>query len=235
MVIKPVACSYGYKLVCVDDKFSKAFKSYLGEDAVYNFISSMIEESKYCSDVMKKHFNNKELMMTKKDNENFENSHKCWICDNDYIDNDVEVRDHCHITRKYRGSAHKDYNINAKLTHKIPVVFHNLKNYDPHLIMEELGKFSLKMNVIPNALEKHMSISINKKLSFIDSFQFLSSSLDSLAKNSAKDDFRYLSQEFDNNILDLVKQKGFYPYQCMSNSEKFKEQLPSKEKFYSSL
>ena len=50
---KHVACSYGYKLVCVDDKFSKPFKSYLGEDAVYNFISSMIKESKYCSDVMK--------------------------------------------------------------------------------------------------------------------------------------------------------------------------------------
>ena len=51
---KHVACSYGYKLVCADDKFSKPFKSYLGENAVYNFISSMIEESKYCSDVMKR-------------------------------------------------------------------------------------------------------------------------------------------------------------------------------------
>ena len=49
---KHVACSYGYKLACVDDKFSKPFKSYLGEDALYNFISSMIEESKYCSDVI---------------------------------------------------------------------------------------------------------------------------------------------------------------------------------------
>ena len=82
---KHVACSYGYKLVCVDDKFSKPFKSYLGEDAVYNFISSMIEESKYCSDAMKKHFN-KELVMTKEDNKDFEISTKCWICDKDYID-----------------------------------------------------------------------------------------------------------------------------------------------------
>ena len=62
---KHVACIYGYKLICVDDKFSKPFKSYLNEDAVYNFISSMIKGSKYCSDVMKKHFN-KELVMTKK-------------------------------------------------------------------------------------------------------------------------------------------------------------------------
>ena len=104
---KHVAWSYGYNLVCVDDKFSKPFKSYLGEDAVYNFICSMIEESKYCSGVMKKHFN-KELVMTKEDNEDFEKSTKCWVCDKDYIDDDVKVRDHCHITGKYRGSAHRD-------------------------------------------------------------------------------------------------------------------------------
>ena len=72
---KHVAWSYGYKLVCVDDKFSKLFKSYIGEDAVYNFFSNMINESKYCSDAMKKHFT-EELVMTKKDNEDFENSTK---------------------------------------------------------------------------------------------------------------------------------------------------------------
>ena len=69
-----IACSYDYKLVCVE-YFSKPFKSYLREDAVYNFINSMIEESKYCSEVMKKDFN-KELVMTKKDNENFKSSTK---------------------------------------------------------------------------------------------------------------------------------------------------------------
>ena len=98
---KHVACSYGYKLICVNDKFSQPFKSYLGEDAVYPFNSSMIKESKYCSDVMRRHFN-KELVMTKEDDEDFENSAKCRICDNDYIDNDVNVIDHCHITGKYR-------------------------------------------------------------------------------------------------------------------------------------
>ena len=79
------------------------------------------------------------------------------------------------------------------------------------------------MNVIPNELEKYMSFSINNNLSFIDSFQFLSSSLDSLVINTDKDDFKYLSQEFDNNVLDLVKQKGFYPYEYISDFEKFKE------------
>ena len=75
--------------------------------------------------------------------------------------------------------------------------------------MQELGKFNLKINVIPNGLKKYISFSINNKLSFIDSFQFLSSSLDSLFKNLTKDDFKYLSQEFDNNLSGLVKQKVF--------------------------
>ena len=101
--------------------------------------------------------------------------------------------------------------------------------------MQELSKFNLKINVIPNGLKKYMSFSINNKLNFIDSFKFLSFSLDSLVKNLNKDNFMYLSQEFDNNVLDLVKQKWFYPYEYKSDLEKFKEELRSKEKFYSSL
>ena len=73
---KHVACSFIHKVVCVDDKFIKPFKSYLAENAVYSFINSMIEESRCCSDLMKKHLN-KELMMAKEDNEDFENSAKC--------------------------------------------------------------------------------------------------------------------------------------------------------------
>ena len=122
-------------------------------------------------------------MLTKQDNEDFENSIKCWICDNDYIDNDVKIRDHCHITRKYRGSAQRDCNLNVKLNNKILVVLHKFKNHDSHLIMQKQGKLNLKVNVIPNGLEKYISFTINNKLSFIDSFKFLSSSLDILVKN----------------------------------------------------
>ena len=107
-------------------KFSKLFKTYLGEDAVYNFINNMIEESKYCSGVIKKHFN-KELVMTKEDNVVFKNTTKCWTCNHDYVDNVVKVRDNCHITGKYKGSAHRDCNINLKLNHKLSAVFQNLK------------------------------------------------------------------------------------------------------------
>ena len=160
-----------------------------------------MEEINYCSDVMKKHFN-KKLVMTKKDNQDFENSTKCSICDNDYIDNDVKVRDHYHITGKYRGSAQRVCNTNVKLNQRIPVIFHNLKNYDSHLIMKELGKFDLIVNVISNGLEKFMSSSINNKFYF--KFQFLTFLLDSLVKNLSKDACKYLSQKFHNNILNLA-------------------------------
>ena len=81
--------------------------------------------------------------MTKKDHEDFQNSTKYWICDNDYIDNDAKVRGHIHITGKYRGSAHRDCNINVKVNHKIPLVFYNLKNYDSHIITQKIGKINL--------------------------------------------------------------------------------------------
>ena len=68
------------------------------------------------------------------------------------LTNDGKVRNHCHITGKYRGSAHRDCNMNLKFNHKIPVKFNELKLYDLHLIMQELGKFNLKINVIPNGL-----------------------------------------------------------------------------------
>ena len=158
---------------------------------------------------MVKRYFNKQLVMTKKDNKDLENSTKCWICDNGYINPDVKVRDHCHITGKYPGFADRDCNINVKLNHENPVVLHNLKNYDSHLIIQELDKFNLKINIIPNGMEKYMSFSVNNKLIFVDSFQSLSSSSDSLVNNLNKDDFNYLSQEFNNNILVLVKQKDF--------------------------
>ena len=73
-----------------------------------------------------------------------------------------------------------------------------------------------------------MSFNIINKFSFIDRFQFLSSSLDSLVKNLNKDYFKYLSQEFDIKVLDVVKQKGLYPYEYLIDFERLKEELPMK-------
>ena len=122
-----------------------------------------------------------------------------------YDDGDVKLRDHCHITAKYRGSAHWDCNIDVKSNYKILFVFHNLKIYKFHFIIQELGHFNLKRNMdwknIPNGLEKYMSFNISSKLVFYDSFQLLSSSLNSLVKNFGKNDFKYLSQDFNSNVV----------------------------------
>ena len=101
--------------------------------------------------------------------------------------------------------------------------------------MQELDKVTLKISLAPNGLEKYMIFTINNKLSFIDSFRFLSSALYSLVKSLNEDHFKHLSQKLNKNKLDLVKQKGLYPYEYRSDFEKFKEELPSKEKFKSFL
>ena len=77
--------------------------------------------------------------MTKKDNEDFENSIKCWIRDTDYIDNDVKVRDHCHITGKYKGSAHRDCNINVLTQISASAVIKRV-HFASHLQMQVLTR-----------------------------------------------------------------------------------------------
>ena len=63
------------------------------------------------------------------------------------------------------------------MTKKVPVIFHDLKDYDSHLIIQVIGKFDVKVNAIPNGLEKYMAFAINNNLVFIDSMQFMNSSL----------------------------------------------------------
>ena len=99
------------------------------------------------------------------------------------------------------------------------MAFHNLKNYDSHLIVQELGEFNLIIKVILNELEKYLSFTINNELSFINSCEFLSSSSDNLIKTLVKNDFKYLIQKFYNDVLDLIKQKGVYPYEYMSGKK----------------
>ena len=101
-------------------------------------MEAMLEEVKYCKKVMKTKFD-KPLKMTKEDEEKFQKADECHICNKKYNETDVRVRDHCHITGKYRGSAHKDCNLNFQISDKIPVIFHNLRGYDSHFIMQEIG------------------------------------------------------------------------------------------------
>ena len=249
---KHTDCGYGYKIVCCyDDKYSKPVTIYRGEKAVYKFMEAMLEEVKYCKKIMKKEFN-KPLRMTKEDEEEFQKANECHICNKKYTNEDIKVRDHCHITGKYRGSAHQECNLKLRVKPeeiKIPVIFHNLRGYDSHFIMQEIGEIvkkhtyinkngketQMNINAIPNNMEKYMAFMLGNHLTFLDSFQFMSSGLDKLVSNLPKESLKYTSQKFKGKKLDLMARKGVYPYDYMDSFDKFNEKLPMKEKFYSVL
>ena len=157
--------SFAYKVACIDDNFSKPVVLYRGENTVCKFIEAILKEYNYCQKIMKKHFN-ENLFMSVEDEKRFQSSNKCWIFNKLFTDEDQKVRNHDHITGKCRNSAHSDCNINLKLTKKVPTIFDHLRGYDSHLIMQEIGKFDLKVDVIPNGLEKYMAFTINKNLAF---------------------------------------------------------------------
>ena len=158
--------------------------------------------------------------MSAEENEKIERTNICWIWGKLIDLNDNKVRDHCHITDKFRGAAHWSCNINLKMSKKVPVIYHNLRGYGSHLIFKELSKFHCKISVIPNGLKKYMSFSLNN-LVFIDSMLFMNSSLDKLVKNFSSEDF---------------SSKGFYPYEYFNSFKKLKEsKLPDIDKFFSSL
>ena len=141
------ACGYGYKVVCCyDDKYSSDICIYRGGNTVYKFMEKMLEEVKYCKAVIKKHFN-KPLVMTEVDEQHFKTMDRCHICGEKYTDKDVLVRDHCHITGKFRGPAHQECNLKLRIKPenlKIPVIFHNLRGYDSHFIMQQIGAIAKK-------------------------------------------------------------------------------------------
>ena len=205
-----------------------------------------------CKGIIKKRFN-KPLKMTENDKLCFKLMDKFHICVEKYTDKDVRLRDHCQNTGKFRGSASQECNIKPRIKPediKIPVIFHNLRGYDSHFIMQQIGEIAenhaynnkkgkkqpLKINAIPNNMEKYMASMLSNHLTFIDSFQFMSSSLDKLVSNLPKENLKYTSEEFTGKKLSLMSQKGVYPYDFMDSFEKFNlTELPTKEQFYSTL
>ena len=152
------------------------------------------------------------MIISEKEQFDFENAKSCHICNKKYKKGDVPVRDHCHVTGKYRGSAHTNRNLSYRLTNKIYVIFHNLRGYDSHLLVQEIGKFNKGINVNPNNMEKYMAFMIGRNLIFIDSFQFTNQSLSNPANNLPKDGFNHTKNECGPNNLELITKKGVYPY-----------------------
>ena len=180
------------------------------------------------------------------DEHNFQEATHCHICGEE-LDQD-RVRDHCNLTGKYcvrdhchlTGAAHSDCNLNYKFTSRIPVIFHDLKNYDSHLLVKVMGMIKDRpISCIPTNDEKNISFSIGD-LRFIDSLQFLNASLEKLVSNLAKEGegkFRVLKRyvEGKEKIL-LLLRKGVYPYEYFDSFAKFSETgLPPKSMFFNSL
>ena len=193
-----------------------------------------------------------DMIFTSDDELDYNNATHCHICNLPLAtgdDDDITVRDHCHITGKYRGAAHKSCNLNYKLPRFYPVIMHNLSGYDVHLFIKHLGGTcgASGVKVIPQTDERYITISkevevgkdnkgksIKRELRFIDSFKFMPSSLDSLLDNI--NSFPNLEKFYQGNQLKLLLEKGVYPYDYVDNVEVFDEdKLPPQEAFYSQL
>ena len=217
-------------------------------DAIDVFIKWLEEDVKTIANIEPK-----EMIFTEEDIKHFNNASDCWICGEE-LGND-RVRDHCHFTGRYRGSAHNKCNLKYGKLKNIPVFFHNLSGYDSHLFIKKLASSDKNENIdcIPNNEEKYISFSktivtgqyTNKKgkiknktfkIVFKDSLKFMSSSLETLVNNLPKDAFKNLIKYFTPNQAEILKQKGFYPYEYMDSEEKFNDtKLPPREAFYSRL
>ncbi|CAG2208280.1 unnamed protein product [Mytilus edulis] len=220
-----VPCGFAYKVVGLTPETSNEPVVYRGADAADKFVECMVQEQ---DNIEQKFKHCEPMIMTGSDWQSFKKATLCHICKKELAD--IRVRDHCHVTGKFRGAAHNDCNINYKFTGRIPVVFHNLRGYDSHLIMQAIGKVEGKqLNCIANNMEKYISFSLGC-MDFIDSLQFMSSSLQKLVENLAKEGsskFRHMTSHFGEERISLLLRKQVYPYEYFDSEAKFLEsQLP---------
>lgn len=235
-----VPIAFAFYLVCSHDKAQNKLVSYRGIDCVDKFVSLLFSECNHISDEL---FKIVPMKFTAENARQFESASHCHICKNLLFQD--RVRDHDHITGIYRGAAHNICNLRYKSPKFIPIFFHNLSGYDCHLFIKKLGEAPGPMRVIAKNKENYISFTkfincSNKKhvqLRFVDSFKFLSSSLDKLARTLKPEEFTHLRNYFSNeNHCKLLSRKGVYPYDYMTDLKRYDEtQLPSKKCFYNSL
>ena len=237
-----------------DDTKRKQLKSYIktkpeDPDVIDVFIKWLEDDVKFLANIKPK-----KMIFTKEDEKQFNIASDCWICGEELKHND-KVRDHCHYTGCYRGAAHNSCNLKYSKPKSVPVFFHNLTGYDSHLFIKKLGSSNKKETIecIPNNEEKYITFTKNIivgqytnkkgedkdktfKIVFKDSLKFMSSSLGVLVNNLPKNGFKNISKYYTSEEVELIKQKGFYPYEYMDTEEKFNDtKLPPQEAFYSKL
>ncbi len=213
---------------------------YRGIDAAKKFMENMIDISKKINDIYQ--INVPMITLTEKEEKEFQIAKVCKICLLSFEENELfKVRDHCHITGKYRQCICFKCNFEITNPSFVPIFFHNL-SYDSHFIIRELGFDDKNIHVIPNSVEKYISFSKEVaprfSIKFVDTFRFMASSLSELAKNLLEDKSRFKEtlKLFSNKTFDLVTRKGVFPYEYIDSWSKLNEtRLPSKSAFYNSL
>ena len=141
------------------------------------FVEQLTEIKKYIFEKMNVNKPMDELTYEQKTK--FRNATHCSICNKKFQPDDTKVQDHCHFTGKYRGAAHVKCNLDYSFRYfKIPIFFHNLKNYDAHLIIARANELNIELNqnkridVIAQNSEKFITFSFGA-CQFKDSFAFL--------------------------------------------------------------
>jgi len=230
-------CGYAYHVVSCWDNYKSDIQLYRGEDCMDHFMNALKKESSKLIKIITK---NTPMIITKEQTKQFNKAINCHICDKELGED--RVRDHCHESGEYRGAAHNKCNVNYNYKDvKIPVIVHNLKGYDSHLIIMGLKNQFDKIDCIPTKTEKYLSITLNK-LCFIDSFSFLSTSVEKLVDNLRKDGLQHFKQtkahfkDIDDDAMKMITTKGVYPYDWADDFNKFNvKSLPTKEDFFSTL
>jgi len=209
------------------------------EDVAEQFVKNIVEVCRKIEELLK---TNVAINMSDDDIRRHNSSKNCNFCKRSF-DTTEKVRDHCHLTGKFRQSLCSRCNLDLKQPKFVPCFFHNLSKYDSHFIISRLGFDSHKIKVIPNNEEQFISfskyISRTFTIRFVDTCKFMASKLSSLAKNLLTQDFskfRETMKHFDARDIPLVTRKGVYPYEYTDGWDKLDEtSLPPKEEFYSSL
>jgi hypothetical protein len=183
------------------------------------------------------------IRMNPPDEQAYDDAKVCYLCKTKFIDNGehqigAKVRDHCHFTGVYRGALHSGCNLSIRTNRrkfKIPVIFHNLKGFDGHIIVQGLKKND-KVTLIPSTMEKYISISLGSHLKLIDSLAFLPSSLRTLVESLPSEDFHCCREFFGDDLIKHAMTKQSYPYDYMDSFDRFSEDhLPHRDAFFNAL
>ena len=252
-IAKQDPASFVYYIISFNEDVYKSVKrEYVKEededpDVIDVFINWLEEDAKQIANL-----GNEPMKITPEEQKQFNQASDCWICGKKLNIQD-RVRDHCHFTGRYRGAAHNRCNLKYNKPNNISVFFHNLSGYDSHLFIKKLGVTAGKIDCIPSNEEKYISFSKtiktgeykNKKgetkdkkfkIVFKDSMKFLLSSIEELVKILPKEAFKNLEKYFTPEEVELLKQKGFFPYDFLDDKEKLKIKKPPKKRaFYSKL